>query len=388
MRALRYPLVVALALLLAIPLPAGAVNGAVDRGIVGGQVVKVATVPWTVALASRERFGPVRSGQFCGGALVGRSTVVTAAHCLTREVLGVDATEAKDLRVIVGRDDLRGNAGKEIPFKGSWVNPAFDADTNEGDVAVITLAEPVADVAPIAMAGQGDPGYATGTAAGVYGWGDTRGTGLYSNTLRAARILVLDDTLCRRAYQGGPEGTYRPATMLCAGLPLGGRDACQGDSGGPLVARGKLVGLVSWGSGCAQPGRPGVYTRISAVAALVRAHSADPVTGGPPVATPPLPPPAQNPQQPPKPPAQPAQPPAAAPPQSSQPAPPQVAPPLLPPPAAQPVVPPLLKPPPAGQPPVAQPPAAPAPPAVQSPAAPPVPPGSVQPVGARPVRPS
>ena len=60
--------------------------------------------------------------------------------------------------------------------------------------------------------------------------------------------------------------------MVCAGVEQGGRDACQGDSGGPLVANGRLVGLVSWGAGCGEEGRPGVYTRVSAMAGLVREH--------------------------------------------------------------------------------------------------------------------
>ncbi|MEU7135863.1 serine protease [Streptomyces sp. NPDC046261] len=298
MRALRYPLAAAVVLLLA-AVPGPPVR-AVDRGVVGGQVVKVSDAPWMVALASRDRFGGVRSGHFCGGALVGRTTVVTAAHCLSREVLGVDVAEARDLRVITGRDDLRGSAGTEMPVRAVWVNPDFNMETNAGDVAVLTLAEPVPAARAIPMAPTGDAAYEPGTAAGVYGWGDLTGNGTYAQTLRGARVLVLADALCRQAYPGGPEGTYQPATMLCGGLPLGGRDACQGDSGGPLVARGRLVGLVSWGSGCAQPGRPGVYTRISAVAALVRAHSADALPEkAPPARQPPLPPATSQPSAPP-----------------------------------------------------------------------------------------
>nr|AGM32954.1 serine protease [Coptotermes formosanus] len=55
--------------------------------------------------------------------------------------------------------------------------------------------------------------------------------------------------------------------MICAGLPCGDRDACQGDGGGPLVALCplRLVGIVSWGVGCARSGYPGVYTKVSAV---------------------------------------------------------------------------------------------------------------------------
>lgn len=288
MRALSYPLVGAILLLMAVP---GQVRAG-DRGVVGGQPVRVADAPWTVALASRERFGPVRAGQFCGGVVVGRTTVITAAHCLSHEVLGVEPTEAKDLKVIVGRGDLRGGDGKEVPLRDAWVNPEFDPETNAGDVAVLTLAEPVPDRYPIAMARSGDAAYDPGTSAGVYGWGDMLGNGSYAEDLRAARVRIMQDALCRRAYPGGPEGTYRPAMMLCAGLPRGGRDACQGDSGGPLVARGRLVGLVSWGSGCAQPGHPGVYTRVSSVADLVRTHSTDGLPPGGPGAPVPVVPPA------------------------------------------------------------------------------------------------
>ncbi len=91
------------------------------------------------------------------------------------------------------------------------------------------------------------------------------GGGDYAHSLRGARVNVLADARCEEAYPGSADGTYQADTMLCAGREEGGRDACQGDSGGPLVAHGRLIGLVSWGSGCGRAGSPGVYTRVSDV---------------------------------------------------------------------------------------------------------------------------
>ncbi|MBH1938620.1 serine protease [Streptomyces sp. AV19] len=283
MRALGWSPVVALALLLALPGPTAADGRPVADGriVVGGQPAKTSDVPWVVALASRERFGSTRSGQFCGGVVVGLRTVVTAAHCLTREVLGGDPRETKDLRVLVGRDDLRGAEGAEVPVQETWANPGFNVMTNAGDIGVVTLAQPLPATHVIGMAQRGETVYGANTPAVVYGWGDTVGNGAYSETLHGSPVLVLADELCEQAYPGGVEGAFTRVSMLCAGWPEGGRDACQGDSGGPLVAGGRLVGIVSWGSGCAQPGRPGVYTRISAVSEMVSAHSADARPTGP-----------------------------------------------------------------------------------------------------------
>jgi secreted trypsin-like serine protease len=198
----------------------------------------------------------MRAGQFCGGAAVGPTTVLTAAHCLNEEVLGGPPERVRDLKVIAGRTDLlSGREGQEIAVRRTWVNPAYDGVSNTGDFAVLTLAEPLRGDSVISMAADGDPAYTAGGAATVYGWGDTG--------LRAARVRVLPDALCEEAYPGGSDGTYDATSMLCAGEAEGGRDACQGDSGGPLVAQGRLIGLVSWGIGCGRAGNPGVYMRVS-----------------------------------------------------------------------------------------------------------------------------
>ncbi|MES4890461.1 serine protease [Streptomyces sp. NPDC096012] len=262
-RALIRPLALA-ATMTVIPLM-GAAPAAADGVVVGGFPIEISQAPWTVALSSRDRFGGTRAGQFCGGVAIARTVVLTAAHCMADEVLGAPPDRVRDLKVITGRTDLLADEGEEVAVRDVRVNPGYESATNSGDFAVLTLAGELPQTAVVAMAGPGDPAYTPGTEALVSGWGDTSGGGAYPRRLGAARLHVLSDDLCSRAYPGGPDGTYRADTMLCAGEAAGGPDACQGDSGGPLVAGGRLIGLVSWGSGCGRPGSPGVYTRVSEV---------------------------------------------------------------------------------------------------------------------------
>lgn len=279
-RALARPLVMA-AVATAVPL-ASAAPAAADSVVVGGFPVDVSDSPWTVALSSRDRFGGTRAGQFCVGVAVGRTTVLTAAHCLSEGVLGSSPEQVRDFKVITGRSDLLSGSGQEIPVRGAWVNPDYDEDSNSGDFAVVSLSQALPASAVIGMAGPGDPAYVPGTPALVYGWGDVTGAGDYPRGLRAARVHVLPDALCRQAYPGGGDGRYMAGSMLCAGERTGGRDACQGDSGGPLVAQGKLIGLVSWGNGCGRAGSPGVYTRVSEIVRAMesRAGTQESAAGG------------------------------------------------------------------------------------------------------------
>jgi secreted trypsin-like serine protease len=89
------------------------------------------------------------------------------------------------------------------------------------------------------------------------------------DTMQQAQVPIESDGDCANAYPNGVGGgSYDAKTMLCAGYPQGGTDTCQGDSGGPLLATAldgtpRLVGATSFGDGCAQPGKPGVYARVA-----------------------------------------------------------------------------------------------------------------------------
>ncbi|OLR91508.1 S1 family peptidase [Actinokineospora bangkokensis] len=227
-------------------------TGGATARVVGGQRVSIEQHPYVVFLASTDGF------QFCGGTLVAPSKVVTAAHCAV-------AYPAEQVRVVSGREDKYSPRGTVSRIAAEWVHPGYTDVSQGDDIAVLTLDEQL-PYAPLPLAT--DPAtYAPGTPATVLGWGRTTEGGEPSRYLLGAQVPVAADASCAQSY-----GEFAPTTMVCAGLPQGGVDTCQGDSGGPLVVAGRLAGVASWGEGCAQPGKPGVYTRVTAVAPLVAAQ--------------------------------------------------------------------------------------------------------------------
>ena len=149
----------------------------------------------------------------------------------------------------------------------------WNSDTFDFDVALLRLAEPT-NLTSIVLLGREDATTLAqpGLIGLVSGWGLTKEGGEVSNILRhvGVQIVARADCSSDAAYDGAI--TDR---MTCAGFVEGGKDSCEGDSGGPLmVPDGKgnfrLAGLVSWGEGCAHPGKYGVYTAVPIVADWIR----------------------------------------------------------------------------------------------------------------------
>lgn len=218
--------------------------------VVGGTPADIDRTPWVVYLAVGQ------GREFCGGALAAPDKVVTAAHCVHR-------TPPKDLRITAGKQRTNTGAGTETNAVDVWTDPQYRGPYQGHDVAVVTLDQQLPQP-PIRLAGPDDDAlYRPGAQAEVYGWGATRESGPASKSLRTARLPLREDRACSDAY-----GTkFVPGAMVCAGRPEGGVDSCQGDSGGPLISGGTLIGVVSYGDGCARPGKPGVYARVAAHAA-------------------------------------------------------------------------------------------------------------------------
>ncbi|XP_051811212.1 ovochymase-1 isoform X2 [Acanthochromis polyacanthus] len=223
----------------------------VETRIIGGQEAWSHSWPWQVSL----RFASMPA---CGGAVIGPTWVLSAAHCFKR------FNKASFWTVLAGKHDLDNPheahqqlVGVSVIFSHHGYNPR----TKDLDVALLKLQQPLEFglfVRPIDVWMSALPLLGRCT---VTGWGSTRENGPRVNRLQEVNVTILPSEECNRYYSGRIRNS-----MFCAGKDEGGVDACQGDSGGPLScfngSRYELVGLVSWGVGCGRARRPGVYTKV------------------------------------------------------------------------------------------------------------------------------
>jgi secreted trypsin-like serine protease len=226
----------------------------------------------------------------CGGTLVDPKTVVTAAHCMYDQNKALRTADS--LRVIVGRRVLSDTSvGDSIQVSARFVHEGYVKTNQHNDIAVLQLAAaptvPYATIEPLANSdelyrGLG-PGWPMGNAAvgpWTAGWGVIDpATPKLQDVLREVQLPVRPDSECATTNAPGLGAWFDAATMICGGVagngtPAGGGiDACQGDSGGPLIVGDgagtvRLVGITSWGDGCASP-RYGAYTRVGVYTAWI-----------------------------------------------------------------------------------------------------------------------
>ncbi|HEY1238652.1 MAG TPA: serine protease [Solirubrobacterales bacterium] len=277
-------------------LPAAAARAqSVQPKIVGGSQTPIERYPWqaAVVVSPAKATGNAHERQYCGGSLITPSIVLTAAHCLYDndpdcdpsddvEVClpgdptgdGTKRVDPDDVDVVLGVSKLSTALPEdEHSVQDVSYHPGFNPETFQDDVGYLVLSAPV-ELTPaiqtIDLAGDDEAAvWAPDTLVDISGWGSTFEGGGTVDNLRAANVPIVADSTCGSILIYGDE--FDPTTMVCAGHLEGGVDTCNGDSGGPLESAlegggYRLVGITSWGFGCAESAAPGVYTRIAQAA--------------------------------------------------------------------------------------------------------------------------
>ncbi|XP_033201533.2 transmembrane protease serine 9 [Bombus vancouverensis nearcticus] len=234
-----------------------------ESRIVGGQTTRMNEFPWMARLSYLNKF-------YCGGTLINDRYVLTAAHCVKGFMWFM-------IKVTFGEHDRCTERGAETRYVVRVLTGDFSFLNFDNDIALLRLNErvPLSDtIRPICLPTEKDKQY-VGTKAIASGWGTLYEDGKPSCLLQEVEVPVMSLQDCRNT-------SYSPRmisdNMMCAGYPDGKKDSCQGDSGGPLIAeredkKYELIGIVSWGNGCARPGYPGVYTRVTRYINWIVYHS-------------------------------------------------------------------------------------------------------------------
>lgn len=242
-------------MLLASPLePSAASTLAQLRGgrVYGGRNATIEEFPYQVSL---EYFMGFR----CGGSIITHYHVITGAHCIPESEKLHKYLRVRAGATFIGQKGSLHNVAKaythEKHYSDEFDNPKYD-------VALLKVKEKIVfgkTRQPIPLFGRKEE-FEVGSLATVTGWGKTE-TG-YPKQLQTVEVPLINTKVCdylfSREFNGLKEGE------ICAGyVGIGKKDACNGDSGGPLVLKGRLIGIVSYGNGCALPDYPGVYTEIA-----------------------------------------------------------------------------------------------------------------------------
>ncbi|KAJ8727146.1 hypothetical protein PYW08_015543 [Mythimna loreyi] len=203
--------------------------------IVGGTETTIQSYPYQAYLLLYDGSGYYQ----CGGSIVSRHHVVTAAHCLTR-------INTIFVRIASTQADSGGTVYTTTTFSS---HPLYNPETSDYDIGVVRVPQGMAldgtNASKINMVSTGAD-VADGKEVVLTGWGATTEGGATSDILKVVIVPAVNRTGCNELLGGGVT-----SRMFCAGTPEGGKDTCQGDSGGPAVVDGLLSGVTSYGYGCA-----------------------------------------------------------------------------------------------------------------------------------------
>lgn len=244
---------------------------AAPLAIINGADVPVGEQLWVVGILQASVKDDY-TAQFCGGTLVAPQWVLTAAHCTLNEK--DQAFQPTDLDVLVGQRMLHSTEGTRLAVDQIVRHPAFDATTYRSDIALLHLATATSTPFVILANATTNSTLPQAQQAMVAGWGVTE-DGVGADVLQRAQVPLVDTGICRKFY--ADYGITIQENTLCAGYEQGGIDACTGDSGGPLLVWNNQqrswvqLGIISWGSGCAEAGVYGVYTEVAGFSTWIAA---------------------------------------------------------------------------------------------------------------------